>query len=345
MEKKLCIEELNREYDRYYTTVRLTLTLKKALDKYNIDDIQFLQAEYKLKSEVSSKEVKPDVTLEDSDEKLILFEIKSSVPFTPELLEKELLELPKYDDNLIRTDKRGIISENHDIIFLCPLKDFESVQNMINSLGDAFNFSKNFSIWTWVEMNALRSGATNSTVIERKIGEVSNQKLNSVSKHINIDDVDLIEESEKSVFVPLQPPDVYLLVRLFSQIFPGIFPQETKTFISAEEIIEMTKDYYISWAGNQRAQSQIRSSWIKRGLKILEELGLAEKNEKGEYFVQPWLSRSTKDIKKYLIQRLCDRELITKKIELEEKRKAEILKKQQQLDQFFKEENRRKRTN
>lgn len=333
LEKNLCKDELEREYDRYYITVRLTLTLKKALEKYKIENIQFVQAEYKLKSEKTSKEVVPDVLLEDSTGKLFLFEIKSSVPFKSEYLEKELLELPKYDDNLIM--KNGVISKNHNIIFLCPLNDFESIENMIESLGDAFNFSKNFSIWTWAEINALRPGAPNSIVIERKIGEISNLKLNEVSKHIKIDDFDLIDVSEKSIFVPLQPPDVYLLVQLFSQIFPGIFPQDKKNFIPIEEIIETTKAYYLSWAGDQRTQSQIRSRWIKRGLKILIDLGLAEKSENEEFFVQAWPTKRTKDIKALIIRGLCDRELMTKEIERREKQKAEILKKQQRLDQFL----------
>ena len=275
------------------------------------------------------------MTLEDSAGKLILFEIKSSVPFRPDLLKKELLELLKYDEDLIRTDKGGVISKNHDIVFLCPLKDFESVKNMINSLGNGLTFSKSFSIWTWAEINAIRRGATNSIVIDRKIGDVSNQQLNSASDHINIDDYDLIEEIEKSVFVPLQPPDVYLLIQLFSQIFPGIFPQDEKIFIPKEEIIKITKDYYLAWAGNQGTHSQVRSDWIKRGLKLLIDLGLAEKNDKGEYFVQTWIYKRTKDVKKYLMRLLCDRELISVEKEREEKRKAEVAEKQKQLDQFF----------
>lgn len=330
-----CVEELNNEYERYYRTVRITLTLKKALEKYNIENIHFLQAEYSMKSVTTSRKLKPDVALEESNGRLLLIEIKSSLPDYEEFLKQELLELKKYDEDLIRFDKKGEISKDHDLIFLCPYREYEAVQNMIIKLGKEFYFSKNFSIWTWADVDALKSGATNSIVIERKTGTVKNPQLNSASVHININELDLIKEGEKSVFVPVQPPDVYLLVRLFSQIFPGIFSQKEKTFISIDEIVETAKSYYISWAGNEGVPSQIRSTWIKKGLKLLEELDLAEINDSGEYFIQHWLPKRAKDTREYLIRTICEKKLPKKETELEEKRKRELLKKQKQLDEFL----------
>ncbi|MFX0172498.1 MAG: hypothetical protein ACFE9L_11305 [Candidatus Hodarchaeota archaeon] len=334
-EESQCIEKLNKEYDKYYVTVRLTLALKKALEKYNIENIQFHQTEYNLQSVHDSKKVTPDVAWEESSGELILFEIKSSFPFTHELLKRELLDLKKYDADLIRLDQRDIISENHEFVLLCPLIDYEAVSNGINNLGSAIAFSHHFSIWTWSEVDALRSGSTNSIVIERKRGEMSDSILNSVSKHIHIDALDLIEESERFIFVPAPPPDVYLIERIFNQIFPGIFPQKEKVFISFEEIVRIAKSYYIAWPEDQRTTSQIRSGWIRRGLDILEELSLAEKNSEGEYYVQSWLGRRTKNLREYIIKELCKRELGKREVEEEEERKKLVAEKQQKLDEFL----------
>jgi len=191
------------------------------------------------------------------------------------------------------------------------------------------------NLWTWIETEALRSGSTNRIIIERKNGTFSNSEFNSISDMLTIEELDILEESEKCVFVPATPPDIYVLERLFSQIFPGIFSQEEKKFIPFDDIVKESKSYYITWARNQGAESQIRSGWIRRGLEILEELDLVEKNDTGEYYVKFWLTRRTKNIKKFLIQKLCEKTIDNETKKLEEEKKRIREEKQQQLDKFL----------
>lgn len=278
-------EKCVRDYRKYSDTVAVSCAIYHLFRK-NPEIASFVGIEHKLKND-EGKSIRPDlVATYDSDQKGLIFELKWSLPFDDDLLEKEVKELRKY---VIPCSNWRTTSDHvqfHDLILICHIDDAKRVVDMVKKVSKdvEYNFlgKKGFAIWSWT--------ITPPKIGERKeelrlfpvYGRTRNQKIEAL---INQSGGKLFPEDVLTylrfsfTFVRQKPPIQYVMTVLIQNIFPSFQQKPDRDFyeIKIDTIYERAKAFFPSWHEFDRETIQIKRRWIREALENLWELKLCEK--------------------------------------------------------------------
>lgn len=301
------------EIRRYYQTVLLTIGLKDLFGT-TATDLRFVSAEPKFATSKNLSEILPDAVFQyDNDNHGILCEIKTSMPYPDYFLLEEFRQLERYSEDVKGWDTSTKEVQNHDILLLCHVMDSDRIVNKISdwiSKGE-INFKKQFCISEWGTVESLKFGERDVILIRHKFGETGcvsfNQKLR---ENIKLDVDGLVTQYEECRFTRKEPPVEYIMVQLWTCIFPALTEKTEDFEINITDLLKVAYDYYIPWSGIEGEYSQIRKTWITKAMDKFCEISLAEKVEdRPENYLIYYGKRIEKNVTEYFVEKTCRKDI------------------------------------
>jgi hypothetical protein len=343
-ELERCIEQIVTDNDRYYYSVLVTIGFRDFVNKNTDLDLKFVSAERKMKDTTTQQNGRPDIIIQYvSTSEGILIEFKSSSPLNPSSfiysIDDDIVQLQKYDNNLIGWDTKTGEVDTHVVVFLVHHEDYKKVKREIieNRIEkDTLSFKHTFSIWEWTPEISTKYGRNEQIRIrdpdDGKIG-------NKLGEYLKENDIvfPLIEIEEKYAekqlkFIRKEPPTAYLIDIVLFMLLPKVNTISKSTVIvTIEKLMNIAEDYLPNWIPECSQKSQIKRGWIKKCLNKLKQIGIVTKISGDEYTIK---IPDRKDLKHDIIKKLAKLELEKKKPEVTKRNVEENLIKTTTLDQF-----------
>jgi hypothetical protein len=312
------------DINRYYYIVQLTFGLKDYISK-NLIDCKFIATEKKLFIKDTGEEIFPDFILQyNSKLNGILSEIKSSISDENNKLLVVKPQLIKYQKNIKGWDTSNEEVINHDILLIVHTLDSDQLQK---ELEQAINnkelyLIKNLCLSEFSYQTSPRYDEGDIILLKYKYGNMDCEELKEkLIKNIKILIDQLIIEYDKCKFTRKEPPDEYLMINLWTLIFPSLLKNNNEYFdTNLDTLTEIIQRYFYPWSGIPGESTQVRKNWIIRAMDKFIKIGLAELiHEKPiiyrVLFKKPGLPN---DIGEYIIESICKLRLkslgITKRI-------------------------------
>jgi hypothetical protein len=233
------------------------------------------------------RSIRPDlVATYESDQKGLIFELKWSLPFTEEYLEKGIKDLRKYAIPCSNWHKTSDTMEFHDLILICHIDDAQRAVDIIKKLSEDEKYSflgkEGFAVWSWTitppkmgeRKEELRLFPIYGKTRSREIEALINQ-----SGGILFPEDVLTYLRFSFTFVRENPPVQYVMTVLIQNIFPSFQQKPDRDLyeIHVDTIYERTKVFFPSWHEYDEETIQIKRKWIRKALEKLWELKLCEK--------------------------------------------------------------------
>lgn len=174
-----------RAFRRYADTVAVLSAIYHILKQAPIV-ADHIGIETKLRNSYG-KEITPDlIALYEARTKGLIFELKWSLPFSEELLEKEVKELKKYAVPCSQWKNSTGKVDYHDFIFVCHIEDSQRLLATLSKVAneEGFNFltSDGFTVWTWT-ISAARGGERREhLIISRAHGKTRSVTIENMIK-------------------------------------------------------------------------------------------------------------------------------------------------------------------
>jgi len=330
-----CIEDKRNKFQRYLLTVQLIAALdiiSERSGKFKIMGIETL-----LHKVSNSGEVTPDIIIKDSNDHFLIVEIKTSLPFELEQLEKKIDGIQRYKSTFAVGINRDI-RIFPDVAILCETSD-------INRLIDALEKQKITDVFVleWSQKYSVKR--TTDVIFIRGVNEYGKSMINGLFKdgiEIPLPTIEL-EKLEKGRLLPIKPPLNYLLDFLWTIIFPKNAVKKEENVISEmsiDEIIGIIRDEYGYFFNlGEWTSRTIRKKWIKEAMYALALMNLAKPTDKtnpafANHF-EIYLNKiQEKNVREYFSRRIC-----TLDLEAKIKKKSVLFEKadkQSSLDSFMK---------
>lgn len=272
------------EYSRYSDTVAVLLAIHQMFLK-NPEIARFVGVEYKLKNSKGNF-LKPDLVAQyDQNSKGLLFEVKWSLPFDNELLEKELKGLKKYTDVFTNWKTSDGKVQKHDLVLICHIDDAKRAVDAVKELATEsdcrFMQQEGFSIWGWILNPAKRSHKEELRFLHcyGKIGNLELEKMIHITGGIVVPEEVLTYLRYLFSFIPEKPPVQYTIAVLVQNIFPTFQKSVEKELyeLDIDLLYERTKSFFPSWQLFDSKTVQVKRRWISEAIEKLCDLGLAER--------------------------------------------------------------------
>lgn len=278
-------EKCVKDYRKYSDTVAVSFAIYHLFSK-NPEIASYIGIEHQLKNE-EGRDVCPDlVATYESDRKGLVFELKWSLPFEDELLEKELKKLRRYAIPCSNWRKPSDRVDFHDLILICHIDDAQRAIEMIKKISAdvEYNFLGNegFAVWSWT-ITAPKMGERKEELrLFPVYGKTRNQEIESLVNQpggIMFPEDVLTFLRFSFTFVKQKPPIQYLMTVLIQNIFPTFQQKPDRDFyeIHVDMIYERAKTFFPAWHKYNAETIQIKRGWIREALEILWKLKLCEK--------------------------------------------------------------------
>lgn len=274
-----------RDYRKYSDTVAVSCAIYYLFSK-NPEIASYVGIEYELEND-EGKNISPDlVATYESDQKGLIFELKWSLPFDENRLEKEVKELRKYAIPCSNWRKPSDHVDFHDLILICHIDDVQRTVDMIKKISkDAmydFLGKEGFAVWSWTITPPKMGERKEELRLVPVYGRTRNQKIETL---INQSGGILFPEDVLTylrfsfTFVKQKPPIQYMMTILIQNIFPTFQQKPDRDFyeIHIDMIYERAKAFFPSWHKYNAETIQIKRGWIREALEKLWELKLCEK--------------------------------------------------------------------
>jgi len=274
-----------RDYRKYSDTVAVSCAIYHLFSK-NPEIASYVGIEHELEND-EGKNISPDlVATYESDRKGLIFELKWSLPFDEDLLEKEVKELRKYAIPCSNWRKPSDHVDFHDLILICHIDDVQRTVDMIKKISkDAkydFLGKEGFAVWSWTITLPKMGERKEELRLFPVYGRTRNQKIETL---INQSGGILFSEDVLTylrfsfTFVRQKPPIQYVMTILIQNIFPSFQQKPDRDFyeIHIDLIYERAKAFFPSWHKYNAETVQIKRRWIREALEKLWELKLCEK--------------------------------------------------------------------
>lgn len=300
------MEKRISENDRYYQTVILTLGLKDFLNQ-NKTNCRFVSAEPRFYSSTNNQEVKPDIVLQYGSNNGVLCEVKTSFPYNETYLFRALKQIEKYSQDVVGWDSIDRKVENHDILLLCPMMDYDRIILKLNEWMETgkINITKNLCICEW-GMILYPKWGKDFILIRKRSGETNCEELNKfLESNITFEVQKLHLNYEQCKFTRKEPPTEYTMRQLWLDIFPALNKKTEDFTTSIEVVLEIAHKYYIPWSNLGGEFSQVRKKWIKKAMVSFCEIGLAESSPKIEGNYKILRGKRVSNIEEFIVKRLC----------------------------------------
>jgi hypothetical protein len=279
------------------------------------DLAKFVGIEYSLQNNNGSM-VTPDIAATyENGRKGLALELKWSLPFDEELLEKEIKELKKYTApcSYWRYTKDKVDAQ--DLILICHIDDAQRAVEMIKSLhkdeAQSHLAKEGFAVWSWTITPPKRGERKEELRLFSVYGKTHNVKIESL---INQAGGVLFSEDALTflrftfMFIKEKPPVQYTMTVLIQNVLSSfqMSPEKESYDIHVDMIYERTKSFFPSWHKYDAATIQIKRKWIVEALEKLGELGLCDKvpNKDDWWKIPIPILRTRKPIQQILCKRI-----------------------------------------
>jgi len=147
-----------RAYRRYADTVAVLSAIYHILKKTPLL-VDYIAIEKTMKND-DGKDVTPDLAaLYERRTKGLMYELKWSLPFSEELLEKEIKELKKYTVQCSQWKNNTGRVDYHDFVIVCHIEDAQrataTISRIASEQGFDFLVHDGFAVWCWT-ISAVR---------------------------------------------------------------------------------------------------------------------------------------------------------------------------------------------
>jgi len=303
-----------RDYRKYSDTVAISFAIYHLFSKYS-DIAEFVGIEHNLKND-KGKNVTPDlVATFDKGRKGLIFELKWSLPFRDDFLEKEIKALKKYAVPCSNWQKPSDSVDFHDLVLVCHIDDVNRVVDVIKKLSKnaeyGFLAKEGFSVWSWTitppKMGERKEELRLFTVYGKTRNQKIEGKINQPGGILFSEDV-LTFLRFSFTFVKEKPPIQYTMTVLIQNIFPSFQqkPERDDYDIHVDMIYERAKSFFPSWHEFDVEPIQIKRRWLREALEKLYELGLCGKSlDKSDWWKIPIPTlRTRKPIQQVLCKKI-----------------------------------------
>jgi len=279
-------QNCRRAYRRYADTVAVLSAIYHILRQPPLI-VDFIGIETKLKNS-QGDDVVPDLAaLYNSRSKGLLFELKWSLPFNEELLEKEVKELKKYIGKCSQWRNSNGVVDYQDCILVCHIEDAErllvTVKRVAEEKGYDFLKSEGFAVWTWT-ISAARGGERREHLILSEVyGSIRNSTMESMIKRptgLVLPEESLTYLRSTFSFTREKPPVQYTAITLVQHILSQFLnPERGKGVykITTDMIYEKSQMLFPSWFEYDISTIQMKRRWLTLALEFLFALGLIGK--------------------------------------------------------------------
>ena len=277
-----CIQEYTR-----YADSKTILSAIYELFQRNKEIGKYIGIELKLKNRDGS-EIEPDLmALYDNETKGFLFEMKSSLPNTPQHLQSEIEELKKYYQTFTNWNNSTGQVEEQDLVLICHIDDAKKIVNMINILSEkeelSFLTSNHFLVCGWT-ITPTKDGRREETLrIFRVYGKTTNIKFEELLDEpggILIPQNILRYVRFKFFFIKQKPPVQYTITILIQHILSS-FPEdsgENSCEVDIDTIYNRSEIFFPSWRHYDERTKQLKRQWLSQALNIMVELNIISRS-------------------------------------------------------------------
>jgi len=274
-----------KEYRRYADTVAVLSALYQVFRK-NPQIVSYVGIEQNLRNDEGNT-VTPDiVALCEANTKGLVIELKSSLPFSESLLEKEIKETRKFAIPCHNWKNATGEVDYHDIILVCHFEDAERTVDMIKKVSQEKDYDflahEGFALWTWTIGAAKAGERKEHLIVYPSYGKTRNANIESMIKPTGLV---LPEESLTYLrflftFTRAKPPIHYTMATLIQNVFSS-FQDPTKGRamykLATDLIYQRANIFWPSWHSFDQATIQAKRGWISEALETMFALDLIGK--------------------------------------------------------------------
>ncbi len=313
---KECMRNLQIDINRYLYTVQLTLGFKDFLE-IKSHECKFIAAEQNLRLKRDEKiELHPDFFLQyNNDKNGIVIEIKTSISNEVDKLSVIKGQLERYNEEIIGWQTKTGEVNSHDILYIIHSLDSDQLKKEIeDSISkNQFKINKNFCLSEFSYLTSPKYDEGDIILIKYKFGTLGCNALKDyLLENIKIFIDDLVVQYDRYKFTRKEPPDEYLMILLWTLIFPTYLDKNSTSFeVTLDKLVETTQTYFSSWSGIPGEGTQIRKTWIRRAMSKFIEIGLVEiMNENPLTYFVIWKKLSLpNDMGDYILTSCCELKL------------------------------------
>jgi len=275
-----------RAYRRYADTVAVLSAIYHVL-KQTPSLVDYIAIEKTIKSN-DGTDLTPDlIALYEKRTKGLMYELKWSLPFSEELLEKKIKELKKY--TALCSQWKGNMNkiDYHDLVLVCHIEDAQRAKSTISRIAseEGFDFlmRDGFAVWSWT-ISATRGGERRESLI---LGTVHGHTRYATIENMVSQPPGLLLPEESLTylrssfnFTREKPPVQYTIIKLIQHVFSQF--QDSRRGPSVYElttdmIYERTKILFPSWHEYDVETIQTKRHWITEALETMQAVGLIGK--------------------------------------------------------------------
>lgn len=275
-----------RDYRRYADTVAVLSAIYHIL-RQPPPIVEYIGVEQTLKNSEDDL-VTPDlIALYERRTKGLMFELKWSLPFSEELLEKEIKELKKYMIRCSQWKNHTGEVDYHDLVLVCHIEDSQRTVAALSKVAieQEFDFlvHDGFAVWTWI-ISSMKSGERREQLILIPAhGKIRNNTIENMVRQptgLILPEEALTYLRSSFNFTREKPPVQYTIIKLIQHVFsqfqdprrgPSIYE------LTTDMIYEKAKILFPSWHDFDAQTIQAKRSWITEALEMMHHLQIIGK--------------------------------------------------------------------
>jgi hypothetical protein len=249
----------------------------------------------------ASVTVTPNCVLQVETSLGLVAETKASLPLDVSSWDDDIIQLLKYDDDLLGWWTKDERIAGHDIVALVPLPRAVRFADRLEAgvASRKWSFQRKVSVVGFYKA----SGVKDFMALKKERGELSQKDLDErlrESRQISLSL--LIAHYHDRKFVDHEPPLPYLLQIIWDYLFTryaaevpkteGERPESLALTITAEKVTHDLQEYFGFKSEGSRSPEIPRVRWVRKALDSLVEFKMADKADNGEYTIKYKRTRS-----------------------------------------------------
>jgi hypothetical protein len=275
-----------RAYRRYADTVAVLSAIYHILRQAPLL-VDYIAIEKTMKND-DGNDVTPDlIALYQRRTKGLMYELKWSLPFSEELLQKEIKELKKYITPCSQWKNSTGRIDYHDFVVVCHIEDAQRAKETISKIaterGFDFLVHDGFAVWSWT-ISAVRGGERREhlvlTAVHGKTRHTMIEGMVSQLPGLILPEESLTYLRSSFNFTREKPPVQYTIITLIQHVF-SLFQDPRRGpwvyELTTDMIYEKAKILFPPWHEFDLQTIQMKRRWITEALETMYALGVLGK--------------------------------------------------------------------
>jgi hypothetical protein len=275
-----------RAYRKYADTVAVLSAIYHILKQPPLL-VDFIAIEKTMKND-HGKDVTPDlIALYDGRTKGLMYELKWSLPFSEELLEKEIKELKKYTVQCSQWKNNTGKVDYHDSVIVCHIEDAQratvTISRIASEQGFDFLVHDGFALWSWT-ISAVRGGERREhlvlTAVHGKTRHATIERIVGQPPGLILPEESLTYLRSSFCFTREKPPVQYTIITLMQHVFSQFQDPRRGPCVyelTTDMIYEKAKILFPSWHEFDTETIQIKRRWLTEALETMYAIGIIGK--------------------------------------------------------------------